>query len=169
MSHEEPAMSDDTVRLRPPPHGKVISDEQGHSVWSGTVETLELELVTTQSLKLLLESEQAGDKDAIQRIASGRNEGFLARDSATGHFQIIADDDLQLILNQQHKVAPVKRQADALPEPQPTTASEDDDELSLVSTQALRKILGEEPDKSGSRKKTFTRDEVGGFDPYNTR
>lgn len=162
-------------RKQPPGDGdsgrRVQMDDRGRSVWVGTIETAELEIVSTQMLKTLLDS-GAQHRDQVELIASRNEEGFLARNAATGHFQVIDDTDLQAILNQQKATA-------SAPATQPDSADvstlvsdSDDDELSLVSTQALRKILGE---STGDKRKTdkapdakFSRDDEGGFDPYNT-
>ncbi len=149
---------------------RVRTDDRGRSVWVGTIETAELEIVSTQMLKTLLDSADAGNRKQVEQLASRDDEGFLARNAATGHFQIIDDTDLQAILSQQKDSAPAPRpdnsdEPAALPET-------DENDLSLVSTQALRKILGE---STGEKRKVdatpdkkFSRDDAGGFDPYNT-
>lgn len=158
-----------------PPDGakdqrRVQTDERGRSVWVGTIETAELEIVSTQMLKSLLDSADAGNRKQVEQLASRDDEGFLARNAATGHFQIIDDTDLQMILSQQKDSAPAPR-PDNRDEPAPLPETDEND-LSLVSTQALRKILG---NSTGETRKTdatpepkLSRDDGGGFDPYNT-
>ncbi|HZW60468.1 MAG TPA: hypothetical protein VFE85_09245 [Woeseiaceae bacterium] len=157
-------------RSKPAPGAtrKVRNDERGHSVWVDTIRTAEFELVSTQSLKTFLEAEQAGQREAIEHIAASGGDGFLARDAATGHFQIIDDTALQAILDQQaadgEKLAP--RRTPARPATQPT-GDAGDHELALVTTQALRKILGTTARQQPAREETFSKDDAGGFNPYN--
>jgi len=149
---------------------RVQMDDRGRSVWVGTIETAELEIVSTQMLKTLLDSADARNREQVEQLASRDEDGFLARNAATGHFQIIDDTDLQAILDQQKN---------SVPAPQPDTTDEstllpvtDDNELALVSTQALRKILDESTGEKRNAETTpggkFSRDDAGGFDPYNT-
>jgi len=72
-----------------------------------------------------------------------RGDGVLARDTATGHFEILDDADLQKIIKQHMKLPGQEKLADVIYEP----AFDNDnsiDELSLVSTLALKKILKDE-------------------------
>lgn len=96
------------------------------------------------------------------------NDGYLARDAATGHFRVIDDEALQAILEQRSGGgSPPGRPAETTAPQEPEV---DTDEWELVSTQALRKILGEpEPKKSKTKSgEKFSRDDAGGFNPYNT-
>ncbi|MEX0707424.1 MAG: hypothetical protein WD078_05625 [Woeseia sp.] len=149
---------------------RVQTDDRGRSVWVGTIETAELEIVSTQMLKTLLDSADAGNRKQVEQLASRDDEGFLARNAATGHFQIIDDTDLQAILNQQKESAPAPR-PDSTDE-STLVSDSDENDLSLVSTQALRKILGESTGEKRKARATpdekFSRDDAGGFDPYNT-
>ncbi len=151
---------------------RVQMDDRGRSVWVGTIETAELEIVSTQMLKTLLDSADAGNRKQVEQLASRDDEGYLARNAATGHFQIIDDTDLQAILNQHKASAPAQAPQPDSMEESAQLSEADDNELSLVSTQALRKILGE---STGEKRKVgatpdekFSRDDAGGFDPYNT-
>jgi hypothetical protein len=116
---------------------KVAPDERGRSVWRGKVEPAELELVSTTALEKILKSGAGEMRAEIRKLAAGRKQGVLARDTATGRFRILSDADL--------------RKAD---------------ELSLVSTQYLRKTLkpGSEPDTPKPR--AGKRDKFGGYNPY---
>ena len=76
----------------------------------------------------------------------------------------IEDEDLQAILDSTRDLPPVTRPADVTLVPLKEDAGP---ELSLVSTQALRKMLGQkEPQPEAKPKKL--RDISGGFDPYNS-
>ena len=152
-----------TPESRPP---RVETDERGRSVWSEPVGTDTFDLVTTQELRGILES---SDDQRVQEIetvaaAAGTDEGVLARHSETGMFQIIGETELQAILsrNQIPESAPA----------QDASASaagdvDDDEKLSLVSTQALRKMLSSEAPSAGGEPELDI-EPSGGFDPYNS-
>jgi hypothetical protein len=154
-------MADDytaTIRIRRPT--KVSTDERGRTVWTGTVETAQLELVSTAQLKQILESSDPESRSAIEKVVSGETEGVLARDPATGLFEIISDSDLQAALRETGDLPPPQASADDILEP----ASGNTEALSLVSTQVLRKVL-----KTGAAKpEQPKKDPGGGFDPYNS-
>ena len=165
-------MSDTEKLKRPPfPKDKVTVDDRGRTVWTDPVETANFELVTTQRLKLLLAAEQQAEKDAVQKLAESKSDGYLARDNATGIFSIIETDELQKLLDA-NPTDKRTRPAEVVAEPLPPEAM--DEELSLVSTQALRKILDipeTSPAKAGAKTKAkpkTIKDLGGGFDPYNT-
>ncbi len=75
--------------------GKVAPDERGRLVWLGKVEAVELELVSTTALQKILKSEGGEARIEIQKLAAGRKDGVLARDTATGHFRIVSETDLK--------------------------------------------------------------------------
>jgi hypothetical protein len=158
MSDYEP-----TIKIRRPP--RVSTDGRGRSVWNEPVDTAEeLELVSTQALRIILDSKDEKARKSLSRAASKGGNGVLARDLASGSFEVIDDDELQKILDSTADLPPISRPADVTLVPATEGSGE---ELSLVSTQALRKILGTEPPKSEVGKKT-KRDTGGGFDPYNS-
>jgi len=139
---------------RPP---KIASDGHGRSVWVDPVESAELELVSTQMLKVMLSSRDDADRKAIEKAANTAVDGVLARDPVNGEFEIIDDDDLQAILDQNHGLPEISRPADATLEPIHDYV--DDDHLSLVSTQALRKVLNDDDSQQPDA-------EPVGFNPY---
>ena len=150
-------MADDytaTIRIRRP--SKVETDDRGRTVWVGEIEEAELELVSTAELQQILDSSDPASRSAIEKVASGAAEGLLARNTATGLFEIISDQDVQAAL------AKDTRTPAGGSGPAPTTSRSGED-LSLVSTQVLRKVLKTGP-KPGAQKK----DAGGGFDPYNS-
>jgi hypothetical protein len=151
-----------TVRIRRP--AKVTTDDRGRTVWADTVETADLELVSSGMLQKILASSDEHTRSAIERIASGAEEGVLARDPATGLFEIISDADLQAILKDQDTLPKMARPADVTLEPAGSKAASAADELSLVSTQVLRKIVRKDKPETVPVKK----DKAGGFDPYNS-
>lgn len=157
-----------TIRIRRP--AKVKTDERGRTVWVDTVETAQLELVSTGQLKQLLDSADEGTRSTIRQMVEAEQQGVLARDPSTGLFQIISEEDIKAALSDQgtSKTAPP---ADVALEP--LRGSGENEELSLVSTQMLRKVLQKEaaparPGLARERKRVARKDEGGGFDPYNT-
>ena len=82
-----------TVRIRK--IEKIAPDHRGRSVWLGKVEPVELELVSTTALEKILKTEGGETRSEIQKLAAGRKNGVLARDTATGHFRILSEADLK--------------------------------------------------------------------------
>ncbi|MCB1845518.1 MAG: hypothetical protein KDI09_21290 [Halioglobus sp.] len=158
----------DTVKIQRPngPRKKVTVDDRGRSVWAGTVETANLELVSTSILKKLLADDEQ-QRDAVTELAATNPNGYLAKDNATGMFRIIDDDDLQSLLDSNAAPEAFTRPADVVLEPV-NPLLQDDEELALVSTQALRKILDIPDNKNKKASPSPVKDKAGGFDPYNT-
>ena len=150
-------MADDytaTIRIRRP--SKVTTDDRGRTVWVGEIEESELELVSTAELQQILDASDPASRSAIEQVASGAAEGLLARNTATGLFEIVSDDDVQAALTRDAG----RPAAGSGPAPATGRAGED---LSLVSTQVLRKVL-----KTGTKPGTRKKDAGGGFDPYDS-
>lgn len=154
-----------TVRIMRP--SRVTTDDRGRTVWEGPVEETELELVSTQMLQTLLDS---GDEERRQQLADAARskDGVLARNLTSGSFEIIDDDDLKAALESADATPARVRAADVTLEPVPKKSDNAGQELSLVSTQALRKILGHEvTDTSDDDADDGPAFRGGGFDPYN--
>ncbi len=134
-----------TVRIRKVE--KVAPDQRGRSVWLGKVEPVELELVSTTALEKILKTGGGETRAEIQKLATSRKNGFLARDTATGHFRILSEADLRT-------AAPLTE-----------TTRRKVDELSLVDTQILRKTVKTEG-KADASKASGKKDKFGGFNPY---
>ena len=150
-----------TVRIRKV--AKVAPDHRGHSVWLGKIEPVELELVSTMELQKILKTGDAGTRDEICKLAAGRKNGVLARDAATGHFRILSEADLRRSASAPADV-PQRRNV-TTGAPMSETVRRKADELSLVSTQVLRRVVG--PDgKVGFQKPAAKKDKSGGFNPY---
>jgi len=147
---------------------KVASDLHGRSVWLGKVEPVELELMSTMALKKILKTEGGETRTEIEKLAAGRKNGVLARDTATGHFRILTDHDLRKVATAPQGEGP-KRSGVSVGAPLTDTARKKADELSLVSTQILRKVV-----KPGGKaevqkaKASLKKDRFGGFNPYDT-
>jgi len=140
---------------------KVAADGRGQSVWVDPVISAELELVSTQMLKVMLTSRDDTDRLAIEEAADTALEGVLARDPANGQFEIIENEELQAILNENQDLPKLSRPADVTIAPLHDYA--DDDQLSLVSTQALRRVLNDDSDEQETEP---AENESRGFNPY---
>ncbi len=149
-----------TVRIRRP--AKVQTDDRGRSVWVETVRTAEFDLLSTLGLNKILESKDETAIKAIEVAAESSGEGILAKDVATGHYQILNDTDLQAILDSDFSLPKQERGADVTHEPAYDSEKSIDD-LTFVSTQLLRKILSEQEKKAP----VAVDIEESGFDPYN--
>ena len=141
---------------------RISTDGRGRSVWADPVESAELELVSTQMLKVMLTSRDDSDREAIREVASTETEGVLVRDPSSGGFEIIDDDELQAILDVNQGLPKISTPTDATLEPLRDYA--DDAELSLVSTHALRKVLDSEGDDSAND--DHVSEVAAGFNPY---
>lgn len=141
---------------------KIKTDSRGRSAWADPVESANLELVSTQTLKQILSSSDAGDRKAIEDAASTATDGVLARDPATGFFEIIDDAELEAILDANADMPKLSRPVDVTLEPLHDFV--DEERLSLVSTMALRKVLAKEDDDGSPD----TEIDLSGMDPYNS-
>ncbi len=147
---------------------KVAPDTRGRSVWLGKVEPVELELVSTTALEKILRTEGGQTRSEIRKLAAGRKNGVLARDAATGHFRILSDADLKKAATAPPADGP-KRSGVTTSAPLTDTARRKADELSLVSTQILRKVVkpdGKAEIESAKPKSAGKKDKFGGFNPY---
>lgn len=154
-----------TVRILKP--SKISVDDRGRSVWSGPVEETEFELVSTMMLRQLLDTKDQEQKKRLAAAASGK-EGVLAQNLTSGTFEIIDDDDLKAALDSADSAPKAIRAADVTDEPLMARADTGDEELSLVSTQALRRMLGQQDDEdTGEHEDAAPKMPAGGFDPYN--
>lgn len=142
---------------------RIKTDGQGRSVWADPVESAELELVSTQMFKAMLTSRDQSEMNAIERVANSSEDGVLARNPESSSFEIISDDELHEILAANDNLPPVKKPADAILEP--LKDYPDDDQLSLVSTQALRRVLNRDQSDAASEPELLDED-GGGFNPY---
>lgn len=155
-----------TVRIRKV--DKVAPDHRGRSVWLGKVEPVELELVSTAALQKILKTEGGETRAEIEKLASGRKNGVLARDAATGHFLILSEAELRKAAAEPPapRDAP-KRGNVSTGAPLTESARLKADELSLASTQFLRKVVSADV-KAGAEKPkpAAKKDKYGGFNPY---
>ena len=121
----------------------------------------ELELVSTQMLKQILSSSDVQNRKGVEDAAKSTGDGILARDPATGYFEIIDEDELRAIVESREDLPKLSRPSDVTVAPLHDYA--DSEHLSLVSIQALRRVLD-----GGDEQEEAEAAEVGGFNPYNS-
>ena len=161
---ENPQISDKlktTVKIQRP--AKIQSDGRGGPVSAEPVDSAEFELLSTVALKKILKSSDEKAKKSIAAAANSGDEGVLARDTATGHFEILDDTDLQRIIGQDLNPPNQDKVADIIYEPAFDSVNSIG-ELSLVSTLALKKLLKEEDEDVPVAEEM----DVSGFDPYDS-
>lgn len=127
---------------------KIKTDSRGQSERADPVENAELELVSTQTLKQILSSSDQQNRKGIEDAANTATDGVLARDPATGYFEIIDDADLQAILDTSSDLPKLTRPADVTVKPLHDYV--DDECMSLVTTMALRNVLARSDDDSSA-------------------
>jgi hypothetical protein len=152
-----------TVRIVRRP--KVRVDDRGRNVWAEPIEEAELDLVSTAMLKRVLSSEDEVKKQQIRDAAVGKD-GVLAHDPEKDRFEIIDDADLEAALQAASKGMDAIKAADVQLVPLSSRADNADEELSLVSTQALRRIL--DPGSADTKDAAKIEPDDSGFDPYNS-
>jgi hypothetical protein len=150
-----------TVRLLRP--ASATSGEGANSDADGAMEETELELVSTAMLRAMLESGNADHQRRLRDAAAGK-QGVLAKNLGSGNFEIIDDDDLKTAL----AAAATDRAAKVSGKPLLERADKGDEKLSLVSTQALRQMLGQVEKEPAKKDKVKPKAPGGGFDPYNS-
>ncbi len=125
------------------------------------VESTEVELVSTQMLKQILSSNDPENRKAIEKAAKSAGDGVLARNPATGYFEIIDDDELREILDSGQDLPKLSRPSDVTAEPLHDYA--DNDHLSMVDTEALRRVLDNDEKEEDAEPAEV---EAGEFNPY---
>jgi hypothetical protein len=163
-----------TVRIRR--SSRVAEDPRGRNVWVGRVEQVtELELVSTTALEKILTSADGKTRVEIRKLAASGKEGLLARDAATGHYEIVGQEELESIAETGQVPDGLQAKGVNVAEPLSEDAVRKAEELSLVSTMMLRKVVGadgkaEFVNPAAAKPKAADkggRDKFGGFDPYN--
>lgn len=142
---------------------KVATDDRGQTVWVAPIENTELELVSTTMLKRVLASDDDERKQKIKAAAADK-EGILTHNAADDSFRIIDDTELNAALEALDQDPGTLKPADVIYEPLAESVDDDDEELSLVSTMALRRILKNEDEPIESEDE----DKDKGFNPYDS-
>ena len=125
-------------------------------------DSAELELVSTQMLKQILSSKDVENRKAVGDAAKKPGDGVLARDPATGFFEIIDEDELQAIVDSGQDLPKLSRPSDVTAEPLHDYA--DNEHLSLVSVQALRQVIVD--DEESDDEAESADDDASEFNPY---
>jgi hypothetical protein len=153
-----------TVRIQRPT--RVAEDDRGRSVWAGKVESVELELVSTMALQKILKAADGKTQAEIRSLAESRKDGVLARDTATGMFQIVSHEDLKTAVEITTPGDGPARGAEIQGAPLSEKTLKAAEELSLVSTQILRKVVKPDNGDEDGKPKAGKKDKFGGFNPY---
>lgn len=132
---------------------------------TGKVDAVELELVSTMALEKILKTEGGKTRSEIQKLAASKKDGILARDTATGHFRIVSETDVKKAIAAETGGKP-GQSAEVTAAPLTETTRLAAAELSLVSTQILRKVMKPEEKAEAAKPKTGKKDKFGGFNPY---
>ena len=146
-----------TLRIKRP--SKIRMDDRGHAVWAGEIDTAEFELVPTSHVKALIASGDADKINEISAIAREGKQGVLIKDCNDGRFSVLKSDNFDKLL--QEPDAPVVRESDE--EAPAGSEANSGDELELMDTQILRKVLVTE-----SKVDKLDPEESEGFNPYDT-
>lgn len=160
MSKDSKSNKSGTLRMKG--SSKIRMDERGRVVWVGDIESAEFELVATSHVRAIVDS---GDEDKINEIsliARTGPQGVLIQDCSDGHFGVLESASLDKLL--QDPDAPVVRESDELATA--VSAAEPDDDLELMDTQILRKILLSEGKIEQLEPEESEQNE--GVDPYDT-
>ncbi len=113
-------------------------------------------------LKQILSSNDVENRKAVGDAAKTPGDGVLARDPATGFFEIIGEDELQAIVDSGQDLPKLSRPSDVTAEPLHDYA--DDEHLSLVSAQALRQVIVDDEKQDDEAESTDA--DAGEFNPY---
>lgn len=171
-----------TVRIQRP--ARIQTDGGDRSGGAESFESVDFELCSAGDVKKILGSKDEAAIKAIEDAAESDHEGVLARNVATGLVEILDNSDLQLITENDTRSPKQEKGAD--PGDEPAFHNENSiDELSLVSTLALKRIIKEEDENAPVTDENMTltdksvsvADEnvpvteeinISGFDPYNS-
>jgi hypothetical protein len=123
----------------------------------------EVELVSTQMLKQILCSKDVENRRGVADAAKRDGEGVLARDPETGYFVILDEDELKAIVESGQELPKLSRPSDVTVSPLHDYA--DSEHLSLVSVQALRRVLNDDDDAGAEESESVEAGETD-FNPY---
>lgn len=161
------ASEDKTVTVRIPRPARVETDARGRTVFTGAVdddEVEELELISTGLLQNIVDSD-AEAREEIRRVAREQPEGLLARNSRTGHFEMLSRETVEKHLERPPRPQDTepKNAAGRGADDEAASIDFDPDALEIVTTSHLKRLVLETPDGE-----ELDPGEDAGFDPYNT-
>jgi len=136
------------------------TDSGGQTVGTNPSEETEFELVSTMMLKQILESDDDQKKDQIRGLAD-EEDGVLACSTQSDGFEILLNNELEAAIKGAN-VPELPGTARGY-ELERVDESDEDEDLSLVSTQMLRRMLHVEEESDAAPE-----DEGGaeGYNPY---
>jgi hypothetical protein len=138
---------------------KFTTDDSGRNNLVDTAEAGTMQLMSTQMLQTIIDSDDVKANDNLRMIAEGES-GLVARDVDKDRFEIISDEELQNIINGSE--SGVNTSGSLVDEVSVETV-DSEGELDLVSTQMLRIALNLNDDEEPLTETPFDK----GFDPYN--
>ncbi len=145
---------------------KVAPDHRGRSVWLGKIEPVELELVSTTALEKILKTERRRNAQRDPE-ARRRPQEWPAR---ARHGDRPLPHPFRPDLRNAAKAPPPgdgpKRSGAVTAASLTKTTRMKADELSLVSTQILRKVVKPDEAEAGKSRQGPRKDKSGGFNPY---
>ncbi len=155
-------MSDDlkkTIKIRR--NEKVGTDSRGRTVWTKPIEPVELELMSTLMLEQIILSDDEDHKKQLHALTDG-DDGVIACDTTNNKFEVLKDNELEAALEAANNPDVSNELSHYTLEQADTT--DVDEELSLVTTQVLRKILS--PSSPNSPDELDSGDSGDSYDPY---
>ena len=153
----DPEDSATTIVIRRPT--KVETDDRGQTVWAGAIEETEFDLMSSQDLELALQTANDVDRESMRAVAESGKDGVVARDRATGLYDVISEAELLELMDTDTELSASIRHHEMMPESADDSCA---DELSLVSTQALQRMLNQDD----SEDSLGVLDDNPGCDPY---
>ena len=153
----DPEDSATTIVIRRPT--KVETDDRGQTVWAGAIEETEFDLMSSQDLELALQTANDVDRESMRVVAESGKDGVVARDRATGLYDVISETELLELMDTDTELSASIRRHEMMPESADDSCA---DELSLVSTQALQRLLNQDD----SEDSLGVLDDNPGCDPY---
>ncbi len=135
------------------------TDDHGDTIWADDIKEIELELMSTQDLELAIQASSETDRESLRALAESDRDGVVARDRATGLYDLISEAELRESLDIDITLSTSIRRNEMVPE---STDAGREDELSLVSTQALHRMLNQ----SDSEATIEAQVDDPGFNPY---
>lgn len=156
-----------TIRLVRRP--KVATNDVGGTVWIDSVESIEVELVSTMMLEVMLDADEGTTRQKLQDLDMS-GDGVLAHNAKDARFEVVQGRELKAALDDSARSRSAAANASNT-QYEVEQICDDLDELSLVSTQMIE-VMIKKPELSPqevSEELQLLEDvkASGGFDPYN--
>ena len=125
-----------TIKIRQP--AKIATLEPGQRVWSGPIEELEFDLISTQELAAVLESTDDVSQEWIHAVHECDQSDVIARGWATGLHRVISEPELKILMDTDSEHLTTKYDRDLVSE---APLVVDEASGSLISTTSFYRIL----------------------------